>query len=468
MKTREPKILEGVSITEMSSEGKGIAKIDGKVYFVRGAVPEDVVDIRVKKSKSSYAEGEIHQLLSPSSLRIQPTCEHFGTCGGCKWQHIGYSTQLAYKTKIVEDAFNRIGKLDVKNINPILGCDDSFFYRNKLEFGFTDRKWLTLEEINGGAEFDRRGVGFHVPESFSGVLDIQKCWLQGGDSNAIRNKVRQFAIANDYTFFDLKNQGGFLRNLIVRTSSIGETMVLLSVTEDDKEKISAIMQFILREFPSINSLQYLVNKKRNDTIYDQEPIVFHGKDHIIEQLGRYQFKINPKSFFQTNTAQAEKLYAVTKEYAQLTGSENVFDLYTGVGSIALYVSDACKTVTGIEQIEAAIVDAKENARLNNVNNTTFYAGDVRMLLNQEFIAKHGKADVVITDPPRAGMHDDVVKTLLELESKRMVYVSCNPATQARDLQLLSEKYCVSAIQPVDMFPQTTHIENVVQLDLIPK
>jgi len=464
MKNKERRTMEQVAITDMSSEGKGIAKIEGKVYFVKGSVPGDVVNIEIRKNKSSFAEADILQLVAPSDKRIQPSCIHFGTCGGCKWQHIGYESQLAFKTQTVSDALSRIGKIEVQGMNPIVGCDAPFYYRNKLEFGFTDRKWLTLEDITSGNEYDRRGVGFHVPESFSGVLDVQHCWLQSGPSNDIRSSVRQFALANNYSFFDLKNQGGFLRNLMVRTTSTGEVMVLLSVTENDKEKIDAIMRHILNEFPAINSLQYVVNGKRNDTIYDLEPVVFAGNAYIMERLGKHQFKINPKSFFQTNTAQAEKLYAITKEYAGLAGEQNVFDLYTGVGSIALYVSDACKTVTGIEQVEEAILDAKANAAFNGVNNCTFYAGDVRMMLNADFIAKHGKADVIITDPPRAGMHEDVVKTLLELESQRIVYVSCNPATQARDLQLLSEKYEVNAIQPVDMFPQTTHIENVVRME----
>lgn len=464
-KKKQPKLIENVTITDISSEGKGIAKLDGKVYFVKGVVPDDVADILVTKNKNSFAEAEISGLKKASKKRVKPECSYFGVCGGCKWQHIDYTAQLEFKTQIVRDALERIGKIDVQNMQPILGCEEPYFYRNKLEFAFTDRRWLTNEEIAGGAEFDRRGLGFHVPENFAGVLDIEKCHLQGGISNEIRNTVREFAKENSLSFFNLRSQEGFLRNLLIRITSIDEVLVLLSVAENDNEKIALLMQFIETKFPQITSLQYVINQKRNDTIYDLTPVVWKGKDHIIETLGGHKFKIGAKSFFQTNSKQAERLYAVAKEMAQLKPTDNVYDLYTGVGSIAMYVSDACAKVTGIEQIEEAIIDANENAKLNGITNCTFYAGDVRMILNDEFIAKHGKADVIITDPPRAGMHDDVVKTLLASGCPRIVYASCNPATQARDLALLSEKYKVTAIQPVDMFPQTTHIENVVRLEL---
>lgn len=463
-KKKAPKLLENITITDMSSEGKGIARLEGKVHFIKGGVPGDVADILVIKGKSSYADAELDTLHQKSLKRVNPACDYFGTCGGCKWQHIDYAAQLEFKTQIVRDALERIGKINVQNMLPIVGCDEPFFYRNKLEFGFTDRRWLTNEQIASGADFDRRGVGFHVPENFAGVLDIEKCHLQGGLSNDIRNAVRAYAKEKGLSFFNLRNQEGFLRNLLIRNTSIGETLVLLAVTENNEENIRAIMHFIDQTFPQITSLQYVVNGKRNDTIYDLTPVVWKGKDHIIEKLGGHSFKIGPKSFFQTNTSQAEKLYAITKNMAELNENSNVYDLYTGVGSIAIYVSNGCKKVTGIEQIEEAIADAKENATLNNISNCTFYAGDVRMILNDDFIAQHGKADVIITDPPRAGMHEDVVKTLLESGCPRIIYVSCNPATQARDLQLLSEKYDVTAIQPVDMFPQTTHIENVVRLD----
>jgi len=460
------KILRNISVTDISSEGMGLARVDGKVIFVEKAVPGDVVDVEVRKSKKSFAEGVTAELKTASSLRIQPECIHFGVCGGCKWQHISYAEQLKFKKKIVADAFQRIGKVDFPEMPDVLGCENNFFYRNKLEFAFTDRRWLTDEEIKSGKDFEHRNaLGFHVPGSFSGVIDIEKCWLQADPSNQIRLAVKEFALKNGYTFFNLKQQNGLLRNLMIRTTSVGEILVLLSFFENDADKIEALLTYVNEKFPSITSLQYVINPKRNDTIYDLQPQVYKGRDYIIEQLGNYNFKIGTKSFFQTNSIQAKVLYDVTKEFADLKPTDVVYDLYTGVGSIALYVSGLCKSVTGIEQIEAAIVDAKENAKLNNVSNCSFYAGDVRMVLNPDFVSANGKPDVVITDPPRAGMHEDVVKTLLQLEAPRIVYVSCNPSTQARDLQLLSEKYEVKKVQPVDMFPHTTHIENVVLLNL---
>lgn len=465
-KNKERKILPDVAITDMSSEGLGIARMEGKVIFTEKAVPGDVVDIEVRKSKKSYAEGVIAALKIPSNLRKAATCSHFGICGGCKWQHISYAQQLKFKKKIVADALERIGKVEFPEMPDVLGCKDNFYYRNKLEFAFTDRRWLTEEEVKSGATFDHRNaLGFHVPGSFSGVIDVEKCYLQEEPSNEIRLAVKEFALQNGYTFFDLKSQQGLLRNMMIRISGIGEILVLISFYENDELKINTLLTFLSQKFPQITSLQYVWNPKRNDTIYDLAPKVFKGKDHIIEQLGSYKFKIGPKSFFQTNSAQAKVLYDVTKELANLQPDDVVYDLYTGVGSIALYVSDSCKQVVGIEQIDAAIEDAKQNAVLNAVTNCSFYAGDVRMVLKEEFIANHGKPDVVITDPPRAGMHEDVVKTLLQLEAPKIVYVSCNAATQARDLQWLSEKYEVIRIQAVDMFPHTTHIENVVLLQL---
>ena len=351
----------------------------------------------------------------------------------------------------------------------VLGCENNFFYRNKLEFAFTDRRWLTETEINSGQTYEHRNaLGFHVPGSFSGVIDIEKCFLQADPSNPIRLAVKEFALSNAYTFFNLKDQSGLLRNLMVRTTATGEVLVLISFYENDEEKINALLSFVDQTFPQITSLQYVINSKRNDTIYDLEPQVYKGRDHIIEQLGSYRFKIGTKSFFQTNSVQAKALYDITKEFAALKSDDVVYDLYTGVGSIALYVSDSCKRVVGIELIEAAIADARENALLNSVANCTFYAGDMRMVLKPEFIVANGKPDVVITDPPRAGMHEDVVKMLLQLEAPKIVYVSCNAATQARDLQLLAEKYEVVRVQPVDMFPHTTHIENVAELRLKPQ
>lgn len=465
-KEREKKILYDIAITGISSDGRGIAKPEGKVLFAEKAVPGDIIDFNVQRSKKSYSEGTIEQLKTPSGLRTTPVCPHFGVCGGCKWQHVKYEEQLNFKHEIVADAFRKIGKVDIPELPPVLGAPNNFYYRNKLEFTFTDRKWLTDEEVRSGATYEHRnGLGFHVPGSFSGVVDIEKCYLQADPCNAIRDAVKDFALKNDYSFFNLKAQTGLLRNLMIRVASTGEVLVLVSFFENDEPKVMALLNFLKEGFPQITSLQYVINGKKNDTIYDLPIQVYNSKDHVIERLGNYQFKIGPKSFFQTNTAQAKALYDVTKEFAQLKPTDVVYDLYTGVGSIAIYVSADCKRVTGIEQVEDAIKDAKINAGLNNIENCSFYAGDVRMVLKEDFIATNGKPDVVITDPPRAGMHEDVVKTLLELEAPAIVYVSCNAATQARDIQLLSEKYTVTKIQPVDMFPHTTHIENVARLEL---
>lgn len=466
MKNNQKRIITDLEITGMSAEGRGLGKVEGKVVFASFAVPGDVVDVEVRKSKKNYAEGVVANLKSASGMRVKPACTHFGVCGGCKWQHIGYAEQLRFKQQIVNDAFEKIGKLTYPGIPEVLGSAEQFFYRNKLEFAFTDRRWLTEEEISSGSTFEHRnGVGFHVPENFLGVIDVEKCHLQGGPSNAIRDAVRAFALTNGYTFFNLKHQTGLLRTMMVRTTSLGELLVLVSFTENDAAKIDALLGHLLMLFPQITSLQYVINNKRNDTIYDLPLNVFSGRDHIFEQLGNYRFKIGAKSFFQTNSLQAKVLYDVTKKFAALKSEDVVYDLYTGVGSIGIYVSDACKSVTGIEQIEDAIKDAKENASINGVNNCSFYAGDVRMVLKDDFISQNGKPNVVITDPPRAGMHDDVVKTLLELEAPKIVYVSCSPQTQARDLSLLAEKYSIEKVQPVDMFPNTTHIENVAELIL---
>lgn len=455
-----------VEITAMSSEGLGIAKQDGKVIFTAFGVPGDKVKVNIKRSKKNYSDATISELYEPSALRTTAPCPHFGVCGGCKWQHIQYPAQLKFKRDIVNDAFTKIGKVEFPEIPATVGCEQNYYYRNKLEFTFTDRRWISDEEVKAGTEFEHRnGLGFHVPGNFWGVIDVERCYLQADPSNNIRIAVRDYALANNIPFFNLHKQFGYLRNLLIRTTSTGELLVLLSVYEDRPEELKGIMEFILKEFPQVTSLQYVVNPKRNDTIYDLDIQVYHGRAYIIEQLGDYKFKIGPKSFFQTNSAQGKLLYDITKEYAALKPDDIVYDLYTGVGSIGIYVSDACKSVTGIEQIEDAIRDAKENATMNGITNCSFYAGDVRMVLNPEFIAANGKPSVVITDPPRAGMHEDVVNTLLELAAPRIVYVSCNPSTQARDLQLLDAKYKVVKVQPVDMFPNTTHIENVAVLEL---
>jgi 23S rRNA (uracil1939-C5)-methyltransferase len=463
---KEPTVLSALSITELSSDGRGIARHEGKVIFVEQALPGDVVEARILKSKKNFSEGKIQQLQTASPLRIAAECSHFGVCGGCKWQHLAYEQQLLAKQKIVADAFRKIGKLQDVHVPAVTGCENPYYYRNKLEFAFTNRRWLTDTEIEQGITYEHRnGVGFHVPGNYLGVIDIDHCYLQAEPSNAIRLAVKAFALQHGYTFFNQAKQEGLLRNLMVRTTSLGEVLALFSFHEPDMEKVEALLNHVAERFPQITSLQYVINPKRNDTIYDLETVVFKGKDHVSEQLGAYTFKIGPKSFFQTNTKQAKVLYDVALQFAGLQPDDVVYDLYTGVGSIALYVSGHCQRVTGIEQVEEAIVDAKENAQRNQVENCTFYAGDVRMILNPAFIEEHGRPRVVITDPPRAGMHEDVVKTLLALEAPVIVYVSCNPATQARDLELLSEKYEVTAIQPVDLFPHTTHIENVARLEL---
>lgn len=454
-----------ITITAISAEGYGIGRMaDGKVVFVPYTAIGDEVIVELRRSKKSFAEGVTLELLHPSANRRQPACSHFGLCGGCKSQHIPYQEQLRIKSQTVRDAFERIAKVELPAINEIIGCASEFDYRNKLEFGCTNRRWLTEEEISSGQEFERRGIGFHVPGSFSGVLDIDHCYLQES-TNKIRSAIREYSIAHNFSFFNIKDKEGLLRTVLVRTTSTNELLVLISFFEYAKAEIEGMMQFLQHTFPEITSLQYVINPKMNDTIYDLEPVVVKGDGCIMEQLGSYKFRIGPKSFFQTNSGQAKLLYDVTKDFAGLTGNENVLDLYTGVGSIALYVSDACRQVVGIEQIDAAIEDAKVNAALNGVSNTHFYTGDVRMILNEALLEKHGKPDVIITDPPRAGMHQDVVDTLLQAEVKRIVYVSCNPATQARDIGLLDAKYKVTRMQPVDMFPQTMHIENVALLEL---
>ncbi len=457
--------VQSVVITGISAEGFGIGKLpDGKVIFVPYTAVGDEAVVQITKSKKSFAEGVLIELSKAAAHRIPPQCNHFGVCGGCKFQHIPYEEQLRIKSQTLRDAFERIGKVSLPAIESIVGCNEPFNYRNKLEFTCTNRKWLTEAEIKSEEQFERRGIGFHVPGSFSGVLDIEHCLLIER-SNAIRLAIKKFALENNFEFFNIKDKTGLLRNVLLRTTSTGELLLLISFFQNEKAHIENMMSFLQETFPEITSLQYVINPKMNDTIYDLSPIVVKGNAFITEKLGNYHFQIGPKSFFQTNSKQAERLYDITKNFAGLTGTENVFDLYTGVGSIAIYVSDACRQVVGIEQIEAAVNDAKENARINSVSNTHFYTGDVRLLMNADLLHKHGKPDVIITDPPRAGMHEDVVKTLLEAEVPRLVYVSCNAATQARDAALLNEKYRITKMQPVDMFPQTMHIENVACFEL---
>lgn len=464
-KRKELPLLEGVTITGVAAEGKAMAKVDGMALFVPFAAPGDVADIQITRKKNNFAEGRVVRFQQLSSLRSEPFCQHFGVCGGCKWQHLPYEEQLRYKQQQVEDSLTRIGKVELPAITPILGAPQTTFYRNKMEYTFSDKRWLTNEEVRSNKEFGQmNALGFHIPGMYDKVLDIQKCWLQDDLANRIRNSVRGYCLEYDYSFFDLRNQGGLMRTLLIRNSSIGEWMVIVVFFEDDREKIEGLMDYLASEFPQITSLLYIINQKANDTITDQEVLVWKGRDHIIEEMEGLQFRIGPKSFYQTNSEQAHHLYEVARSFAQLTGEERVYDLYTGTGTIANFVARNAREVIGIEYVEEAIADAKINSEINGIGNTRFYAGDMKNVLTAEFIAEQGRPDVVITDPPRAGMHDDVVQAILLAAPKRIVYVSCNPATQARDLNLLDTAYWVTRVQPVDMFPHTHHVENVVLLE----
>lgn len=463
-KKKELPLIENVEIVDVAAEGKAIAKVDDLVVFIPYVVPGDVIDLQITRKKNKYAEGKPVRFISYSPNRTEAFCEHFGICGGCKWQVLPYAEQLKYKQKQVEDNLTRIGKIELPDIHHILGSEKTQFYRNKLEFTFSNKKWLTLEQINSGESFNNmNALGFHIPGMFDKVLDIDKCWLQDDISNQIRNFIRQYCYNKNYTFFDLRNRGGLMRNLIVRTSTTGELMVIVVFYDDEKEQQEDLLTAVATEFPQITSLLYIVNQKANDTITDQDVLVWKGNDCIYEEMEGLKFKIGPKSFYQTNSEQAYNLYKIARDFANLSGDELVYDLYTGTGTIANFVASKAKKVVGIEYIEDAILDARVNSQINKIDNTLFYAGDMKDILTQDFINEHGRPDVIITDPPRAGMHDDVIKTILFAEPDRIVYVSCNPATQARDLSLLDEKYKVDRVQPVDMFPHTHHVENVVLL-----
>lgn len=459
-------LYENITITDVAAEGKAIAKVDDLVIFVPFVAPGDIVDIQLTRKKNRYAEGKAVKIHHFSTLRNVPFCEHFGICGGCKWQHLPYAEQLKYKQQQVVDNLTRIGKVELPEVMPILGSAKTDFYRNKLEYTFSNKRWLTDSERFSDTRFDDMdALGFHIPGMFDKVLDIRKCWLQVDISNRIRLTIKEFCKKNQYTFFDLRNQEGLMRNLIIRTTSTGELMVIVIFYQED-EKCEKLLQHLADCFPEITSLQYVINQKANDTITDQEVIVYRGADCIYEEMEGLKFKIGPKSFYQTNSEQAYTLYQVARDFANLTGEELVYDLYTGTGTIANFVARQCRKVVGIEYVPEAIADAKVNATLNLIENSAFFAGDMKDLLTDAFIAEHGRPDVIITDPPRAGMHDDVIKTILNAAPKRIVYVSCNPATQARDLSLMSEQYKVTKVQPVDMFPHTHHVENVVLLELI--
>lgn len=467
-KKKELPLLEKVTITDVAAEGKALAKVNDLVIFVPYVVPGDVVDLQIKRKKNHYAEAVAVKIHEKSPLRAQPFCQHYGVCGGCKWQCLAYEEQIRYKQKQVYDNLTRIGKVELPEFMPILGSEKTKFYRNKLEFTFSNKRWLTEEEVREDVKYDQmNAVGFHIPGAFDKVLAIEKCWLQDDISNQIRNAIRDYAYEHDYAFFNLRTQEGMLRNIMIRTSSTGELMVLLQckiVEERELVKMKELLQYVADKFPQITSLLYVINNKCNDTIGDLDVEVFKGNDHIFEEMEGLRFKIGPKSFYQTNSEQAYNLYKVARDFAGLTGEELVYDLYTGTGTIANFVSRQAKKVIGIEYVPEAIEDAKVNSGINGITNTLFYAGDMKDILTQDFINEHGRPDVIITDPPRAGMHNDVIDVILFAEPKRIVYVSCNPATQARDLQLLDAKYKVVAVRPVDMFPHTHHVENVVLLE----
>lgn len=473
MRKKRNVVLEDLQVMSYAAGGKSIAKVDGKVIFIEGAVPGDIVDVRLSKNKKDWAEGKAIRIKSLSKERVSPFCAHFGVCGGCKWQMLPYAQQLAYKQEEVAQQMKRIGKINLPEMQPIAGSAETTHYRNKLEFTFSAKKYFTDAEMKAMPipEDGPRGLpsipalGFHVPGSFDKVIDIDTCHLQAEPSNAIRNTLRQYALDKGYSFYDIRNHVGLLRNLLIRICTTGDIMVNLVFGEDDKVAREDLMQMLKDKFPMITSLYYTVNTKFNDSLHDQHPVCYHGKPYAIEQLGELKFKVGPKSFFQTNSKQAKQLYDITKSFAELNGTQVVYDLYCGTGSIGIYVSDLAQKVIGVEVIAEAIDDAKENAALNQINNTAFFAGDAAEICDDAFFALHGRPDVIITDPPRAGMHAKLVEQILQMEAPVVVYVSCNPATQARDLQLLAEKYEVTAIRPVDMFPHTHHIENIVQLKL---
>ncbi len=460
-------IIEGLKITDIAAEGNSLGRWNDKVVFVPMALPGDVVDVKIVRNRRRFMEGAVIAQREFSPLRVEPFCEHFGLCGGCKWQNLPYAEQLKYKQKQVEDQLSRIGKVDLPEVQPILASPETQFYRNKLEFTFSYRRWMTREEIASGQEVkDPEALGFHIPGMFDKVMDVKKCWLQPDPSNAIRLEVRNFSLENGYSFHNSREHSGLMRNLLIRTSSTGEVMVIVVFGEEQTEKIAALMAHLAAKFPEITSLYYVVNTKWNDSISDQTPVLFAGRDHILEQMEGLRFKIGPKSFYQTNSAQALKLYETAREMAGLKGGETVYDLYTGTGTIACFVAAGCKKVVGIEYVPEAIEDANQNAALNAITNASFHAGDMKKVLTDDFIAANGRPDVVIVDPPRAGMDAPVVETLLRADPLRIVYVSCNPATQARDIALMAGQYKVEKIQPVDMFPHTQHVENVVLLSKI--
>ncbi|MNK40439.1 23S rRNA (uracil-C(5))-methyltransferase RlmCD [compost metagenome] len=460
-------VFHQIQVLDAGAKGVSVAKApDGKVIFIPNVVPGDVVDVQTLKKRKAYYEGKAVKFHELSEYRVEPICEHFGVCGGCKWQNMKYSQQLAFKQNEVKNHLQRIGKIELPEFEDILGSEKQFFYRNKMEFSFSNSRWLTEKEIGSTEDLgNRNALGFHIPKMWDKILDINKCHLQEDPSNAIRNEIRAFANEHNLAFFNPREHSGLLRTVMIRTVSTGEIMVLIQFFEDDKENRELILDHLHEKFPEITSLQYVVNGKPNDTIYDQDVILYKGRNYILEEMEGLKFSINAKSFYQTNSDQAYELYKITRDFAGLTGNEVVYDLYTGTGTIAQFVSKKAKKVIGVESVPEAIIDAKANAERNNITNCEFFVGDMKVVFNEAFIAQHGKPDVIITDPPRDGMHKDVVEQILKIAPKRVVYVSCNSATQARDLALMDEKYKVTRVRPVDMFPQTHHVENVVLLEL---
>jgi len=466
-KNTDKVVFHQIQVLDAGAKGVSVAKApDGKVIFIPNVVPGDVVDVQTFKKRKAYYEGKAVKFHELSEHRIEPICDHFGVCGGCKWQNMKYSQQLYYKQNEVKNHLQRIGKVELPEFETILGSEKQFFYRNKMEFSFSNSRWLTEKEIESTEDLgNRNALGFHIPKMWDKILDIQKCYLQEDPSNAIRNEIRDFANENNLAFFNPREQSGLLRTFMIRTASTGEIMVLIQFYENDKKNRELLLDHLYEKFPQITSLQYVVNSKQNDTIYDQNIKLYKGRDYILEEMEGLKFSINAKSFYQTNSDQAYELYKITRDFAGLNGDETVYDLYTGTGTIAQFVSKKAKKVIGVESVPEAILDAKANAERNNITNCEFFVGDMKVVFNEAFIAQHGKPDVIITDPPRDGMHKDVIDQILKIAPKKVVYVSCNSATQARDLALMDEKYKVTRVRPVDMFPQTHHVENVVLLEL---
>jgi len=467
LKKKTLPILNGLTIESIGAEGKAIARYENRVVFVPMVIPGDVIDVKITKKRHSLLEGEMINLITPSPDRQKPVCEYFGVCGGCKWQMLPYPEQLKFKAKQVNDQLTRIGHLQLPEIQPIIGAQSAEFYRNKMEYTFSNRRWLLQDELpTEGSLSSPPGLGLHVKGLFDKVVDIHTCWLQKDPANEIRNEVRTFTLAHGYTYYDLRHETGLMRNLTIRCTSTGEWMVIVSFHDDDPERIQLLLDHLVARFPFLTSLVYVINPKQNDTINDLEVFTWYGRDHLIEEMNGLKFKISPKSFFQTNTHQVQKLYEVVLDFAQLTGSEMVYDLYTGTGTIAQFVAGKSSKVIGIEYVPEAIEDARVNAALNGIEHVTFFTGDIKDMLTIDFMEANGKPDLIILDPPRAGVHEDVIEAIRFAAPDRIVYVSCNPATQARDLSLLSDRYSIEAVQPVDMFPHTHHVENVVKLKKI--